>query len=84
MPILRQDNVPELARDLVDRLHDLIRTRYGKGASLAEIVLDIDHEQDVGTADFDLADHDTAVPSWARRRSVSSVSRSKGSAIVTG
>ncbi len=84
VPVLRQDNVLEHARKAIEEGDDLVGPRNGKGPSSAEVVLDVHHEQNVGFADFDIADHETFAPSWARRRSVSSVNRRRGSDIVMG
>ena len=83
VPVLRQDDMAELFGNAIDERDDLVGSGNGKRASLAEIVLDVDDQQNVGAADFHIADHETLAPSWARRRSVSSVSRRKGSDIVT-
>ncbi len=51
MPILRQHDVFKVFRQLVDNRHDLITARYGKRAAGAEIVLYVNHDEDVTVAD---------------------------------
>src|SRR5579872_4427767 len=47
MPILRQHDVFELLRKLVDYGHDLVAVRHGKRSTRAEIILYVDHDEDV-------------------------------------
>ena len=83
MPILRQDHVLERAGNAIDEGNGFIGSRNGERASSAKVILDVDDEQDIGFADFNIV-HGAFAPSWARRRSVSSVRRNRGSDIVTG
>ncbi len=83
MPVLCQDDVLERSGDAIDKRNDFIGPGNGERAASAEVLLHVDHEKDVGFAGFDGAAHGLA-PSWARRRSVSSARRNRGSDIVTG
>src|SRR5262249_7035533 len=49
MPILRQHYVPETRGDAIDDRHDLIAARNGKLTARAEVILDIDDQQDVAS-----------------------------------
>ena len=51
MPVLRQHDVFKVFRELVDNRHDLIAVRYGERAARAEIVLYVNHNEDVTVAD---------------------------------
>jgi hypothetical protein len=47
MPILRQHHVSEARGDAIDDRDDFIAARNGKFAARAEVILDIDDQQDV-------------------------------------
>ena len=47
VPVLRQDNVLELRRDLLKPLNDGIAARHGQCPAGTEIVLHIDDDEDV-------------------------------------
>ncbi len=51
MPILCQHDIFKVFRQLVDDRHNLIAARHGKRAAGAEIVLYVDHDEDVTVAD---------------------------------
>jgi hypothetical protein len=51
MPILRQHDVAEIVRKSVDDRDDLIAARHRQRAAGAEIVLYVDHDEDVTVAD---------------------------------
>ena len=55
MPVLGQDHVAEARGQAVDDRHDLVAARHGERAARAEIVLDVDDEQDVLLADRSLS-----------------------------
>ena len=51
MPILREHDVAEVFREPVDDCYDFIALRNGKCAAGTEVVLHIDHDEDVAVAD---------------------------------
>src|SRR5262249_7190731 len=71
MPILRQHHVPETRGDAIDDRHDLIAARNSKLAARAEVILDIDDQQDVAFADRDRVGHRFASCLCAMRPSTS-------------
>src|SRR5262249_52482261 len=52
MPVLGQNDVGEFFGNAVDRRHDLLPARHGQRAAGAEIVLDVDHKQDIPVGDL--------------------------------
>ena len=51
MPVLGQHHVLETPGQPVDHRHDLVAARNRKPAARAEVVLDVDHQQDIPIAD---------------------------------
>src|SRR5450759_520798 len=84
MPVLRQHHMRELACQAIDQWHHLVATRHRQAAAGAEVVLDIDDQQDIPIADRDFVGHRTALSRCARRSSTSAASRTSTSAISTG
>jgi hypothetical protein len=84
VPVLRQHNMVEPRCQLVDEGHDFVTARNGEPAARTEIVLHIDHQQQIARADGKLVGH-YAGRCWAdRRMSTSSTSRLRRSPICTG
>jgi hypothetical protein len=61
MPILRQDHMAQAAGEPIDRRHDFVAFGDGKPAAGAEVVLDVDHQQDVTFSNRDCHLHSAAV-----------------------
>jgi len=55
VPVLGQDDLREKRRKAMDRPDDRVPIGNGKRASRAEVVLDVDDDEDVGGANFDQA-----------------------------
>ncbi len=47
VPVLGQDDVPELAHQAVDHGHDLVAIGNGERPARAEIVLNVDDQQEI-------------------------------------
>ena len=58
MPVLCEHDVLELPGQLIDDRNDLLAARNGEPAAGAEIVLDVDHQQDIFAAGGRLLPHD--------------------------
>ena len=84
VPILGQHHVLEARGQAVDQRHDLVAARHRKAAAGAEIVLDVDHQQDVAVADVMLFSPWGAPSCCASRWSTSAASRTSASATSTG
>jgi hypothetical protein len=61
MPILRQHHMAEAAGEPIDRRNDFVAFGNGKLAARAEVVLDVDHQQDVAFSNRDRHLHSAAV-----------------------
>jgi hypothetical protein len=57
MPILRQDHVLEPRREPIDQRHDLVAASDREAPFRAEVVLYIDHQQNVLVADREVIRH---------------------------
>ena len=57
MPVLRQDNMFEAPGKPVDWRNDFAATRHGKKAAGAEIVLDVDDNNDIVGIDREVFRH---------------------------
>src|SRR5262245_10238092 len=84
MPILRQHHVPEARCDAIDDRHDFVAARNGKLAARTEVVLDVDHQQDVAFPDRDRVGHHFASCACAMRPSTSAASCRSASLTSTG
>src|SRR5262249_43683395 len=84
MPILRQDHVAKARSDAIDDRDDLVAAGNRKLAARTEVVLDVDHHQDVAFADRDCAGHPFASCACAMRPSTSAASRRNASLTSTG
>lgn len=57
MPILRQDDMLEMRRQPVNPRHNFLAARHGQLSAGAEVILDIDHQQEIARADRPTRDH---------------------------
>ena len=55
MPVLGEDDVFEMRRDLVDYRDDLVTARDGQRSAGAEVVLHVDDEEDILRGDVHFA-----------------------------
>jgi hypothetical protein len=53
VPVLGQNHMAKDAGDPIDHRHHLLAARHGKSASIAEVILYIDHQQNVAVKEFD-------------------------------
>ena len=51
MPILCEDHAAEIFRKPVDDRHNFIAARHSHSAARTEVVLHIDHDEDIAVAD---------------------------------
>src|SRR6516165_6118482 len=65
VPILGEHHVLERFGQLIDDRDDLLAPRNGEPPAGAEIVLDVDHQQDIFAADGRLLQHDGSLPDYS-------------------
>ena len=58
MPVLGQHHMLETPGQQVDHGHDLVAARNRKTAARTEVVLDVDHQQDIAITDAQFFSHD--------------------------
>ena len=68
VPVLREHDVAERLRDLIDQRHDLIALLHRQTAARNEAVLHIDHQQSVLIARPDLARRERGAHAQAGRQ----------------
>jgi len=74
VPVLRQHDMRELFREPVDERHDRVAAGNRQKAARTEIVLHVDHDEDVAFADRQLFAHEITFCGATIRRSVSAAS----------
>ena len=52
VPVLSQNHMTEGAGNAMDHRHNLLAARYSKSASIAEVILHVDHQQNVAVNQF--------------------------------
>jgi hypothetical protein len=52
VPVLSQDHVAEGSGDAMDHRHNILATRYRQGAAITEVILQVDHQQNVAVNQF--------------------------------
>jgi hypothetical protein len=53
VPILGQNRMAKGAGDAVDHRHHLLSARYREGAPIAEVILYVDHQQNIAICKLD-------------------------------